>query len=353
MSVLSPALPENAALRRATGTPQVVLIYNTTSGAMVQGSGWGLGPLLPGPPDDKPHPPAWLEDAQAFIRAETGTEPKIVATETQDEAIETVKDAARQGVPLVIAAGGDGTLRTAATHLADTETALGIIPHGTVNVFARELGIALDDALGAVKRAVTGQVRRVDMGCIHLPGAQTGQLFLLMASLGVDAVAVEGVNKAVKDVVGAGAYVLSGLSTLAGFVAPKVTLHIAGADIVSGASFSRVSEPFAVLVMNSGLYGGDFRAIPDARIDDGLLDVLVFDTEPDSPATLQRATYARQFGIAAMGRHKDDESIHYVRAARIEIVCEPGTALQVDGDSCGSQERFIIETMPGALAVRC
>src|SRR5438105_14449847 len=109
MSVLSPALPIAQPNIPENSASPVILIYNPTSGPTAFGAGMGLAPLLPSATDYKAHPPAWLEEARAFIKAETGVEPLIAATETQEEAEQIARDAANRSVPLVIAAGGDGT----------------------------------------------------------------------------------------------------------------------------------------------------------------------------------------------------------------------------------------------------
>ncbi len=348
MSVASPTPISNVTSSARRGTSEIVLIYNGTAGTSSQG---GVA-LLSSPTENRSEPPAWIEEAKAFLYAETGNAPQIVATESEEHAIEVVREASRRNVPLVIAAGGDGTLRTAANVLAGTETVLGILPKGTVNVFARELSIPLDDPIAALQIALHGRTRRVDVGCVRVPNKPEGQLFLLMASLGFDATAVDNVNPGIKSVVGASAYVLAGLSTLANFVPPAVTVTVHGSAKMPGVPITRTSDAFAILIANTTLYGGDFRAAPDALLDDGLLDIFVFDAVPGLPAPLQRANFAKQFGLAALGQHLSDPHVYYTTASKLEVFCEPATALQVDGDAFGVQSSFSIEVLPQALAVR-
>ncbi|MBC8140848.1 MAG: diacylglycerol kinase family lipid kinase, partial [Armatimonadetes bacterium] len=297
--------------------------------------------------------PAWIADARAYLLAETGAEPRIVATTSEEHAAETIRAAVAQKVPLLIAAGGDGTLRLAASILAHSETTLGILPKGTVNVLARELSIPLDDDRAALQLALHGKTRRIDMGCVHVPDKPDGEHFLIMASLGVDATAVENVDQGVKGFMGAGAYVMSGITTLAGYVPPTVTLTVRGGNCADGVAVTRTSQAFLTVITNTVLYGGDFRASPNALLDDGLLDVVVFDAARDLPLPLQRANFAKQFGLAAAALHLNDPDVHYVTASDVEITCDPPTYLQVDGDPFGVQGSFRIETLPRALAVRC
>ena len=339
----------------ATSPAQVVMIYNANAGSSTHNPN-PLAALLPGndpEPDADTKEPEWIAEARAYIRAETGTDPHIVATTSEEHSAETIKDAVAQGVPLLIAAGGDGTLRLAASLLRGSETALGILPKGTVNVLARELSIPLDDDVAALQLALHGRTRHIDMGCIHVPGRDDCAYFLIMASLGVDATAVENVDKNVKGVMGAGAYVMAGLSTLSGYVPPTVTLTVRGGNCADGVAVTRASQAFLTVITNTVLYGGDFRASPNALLDDGLLDVVIFDAAKDVPLPLQRANFAKQFGLAAAALHLNDPDVHYVTASDIEITCDPPTALQVDGDPFGTQAQFRIETLPRVLAVRC
>ena len=348
------AYPAPVAETAPAAPPQVVIIYNGNAGSSQRGAN-PLANLLTPAPDAQgdTDEPDWVSDARAYIRAETGAAPEIIATQSEDDAHDAVKSAVARKVPLLIAAGGDGTLRLAANHLANTETTLGILPRGTVNVLARELAIPLDDPLAALQIALHGKTRRIDSGCVFTQDKPDGTLFLMMASLGVDATAVDNVDQGVKGFIGAGAYVMSGLSTLAGYDPPAITLTVRGGDLASGVPVSRTSNAFLIIITNTTLYGGDFCATPDAKLDDGLLDVVVFDAAPGLPAPLQRANFVKQFGLAAIGQHMSDADIHYVTAANIEVHCDPPTALQVDGDPFGVQANFRIEVMPNALSVRC
>lgn len=346
-----------AALSSApTNTAQVVLIYNGNAGVSTQNTNplAPLAPLLGGnDADDSDKEPEWIADARAYLQAETGTEPRIVATTSEEHAAETIRAAVAEKVPLLIAAGGDGTLRLAASILAHSETAMGILPKGTVNVLARELSIPLDDDKAALQIALHGKTRRIDMGCVHVPDKPERTHFLMMASFGVDATAVENVDQGIKGFMGAGAYVMAGIGTLAGYVPPTVSITVRGGNLASGVATTRTSQAFLVVITNTVLYGGDFRASPDALLDDGLLDVVVFDAAKDLPLPLQRANFAKQFGLAAAALHLSDADVHYVTATDVEITCDPPTALQVDGDPFGVQGTFRIETLPRALAVRC
>jgi diacylglycerol kinase (ATP) len=125
-----------------------------------------------------PLPNRHFDETLAFLRKQ-GWKAEIWYTQTAGDGEKLARKAVKQQVNLVIAAGGDGTINEIIQGLAGSETALGILPSGTVNVWARELGIPLDDT-GACNVLVHGQTRRIDLGCVN------GRYFLLMAGIGFD-----------------------------------------------------------------------------------------------------------------------------------------------------------------------
>lgn len=263
-------------------------------------------------------------------------------------AAQRARRAADEGADLVIAAGGDGTVRAAAEGLVDSQTTLGILPRGTMNVLARALGIALDDWRAACDLCLDGHTRQIDLGRIDVGSgdadapSSTRAHFLLMCSVGLDAAAVAGVNTDVKGVVGAPAYVLSGLATLAGYTPTHLTLTLDG---------EAYSVPaFMAVIANVASYGGDFQIAPHATLDDGLLDVCVFEA-PAGPPPVQKASFLRQMGAMALSRHLIDPDVSYFRARRVEIVSAPEAPVQIDGDALG-RTSVVVDVLPRALRVR-
>ncbi|MBC8103563.1 MAG: diacylglycerol kinase family lipid kinase [Cytophagales bacterium] len=279
----------------------------------------------------------WLEAAQSYARVATGREMVLVAAESFDSARKAARDAAARGAEIIIGAGGDGTLRALAEALAGTDSALGIVPRGTVNVLARELNIPLGNVAEAMEICLGGRTRRLDLGRIG------DRYFLLMCSVGFDATAVQAMQPAVKDLVGASAYVLSGVATLTAFVPPVFTLYLDGKLWFTGPCFMAV-------IANSPNYGGDFRFLPDAEMEDGLLDVALFTVPPGGGLALQRGAFLRQLGTAALGRAAADPEVHLLRARQIAIQTLPETPAQVDGDAFGATP-LVVEVAPKALKV--
>ncbi len=184
----------------------------------------------------------------------------LYATHHAGEARELAERFAAQGEPVVIAAGGDGTLNEVVRGLAGSATVLGVLPAGTMNVFARELGIpsaSLEQAFAVIERRF---VREVDLFSAN------GSTFLQMAGVGFDAAVIEKTSWQSKKMLGPLAYLLAAVKVL-GEDPPK--LEVVCAD-------GRRETGVAVLAGNGSLYGGQFRFFRNANNRDSMLDVLVY-----------------------------------------------------------------------------
>jgi len=167
----------------------------------------------------------------------------------------------RGGIDFVIVVGGDGTINEVVRGMDDAPLPLAIIPFGTANVLALELGIPTNP-IAAVEVALSGAERLIDVGTIN------GRPFVLMVSAGIDAYAVHRMDATVKRYAGKLAYVLAGLVSAIRFRARRVRVSLLGKRISDGG--------YLAVVANSRYYGGRFRVTPGARIDDGELSVLLF-----------------------------------------------------------------------------
>ena len=184
----------------------------------------------------------------------------VHATHHAGDARDIAARLAAQGEPVVIAAGGDGTLNEVVGGLAGSSTVLGVLPAGTVNVFARELGIpcdSLDRAFAVIER---GFIREVDLF------EANGAPFVQMAGVGFDAAVIEETSWESKKLLGAPAYLLAALKVI-GKHPPQ--LEVSCAD-------GRRETGVAVIVGNGVLYGGPFRFFRKAHNRDSKLDVLVY-----------------------------------------------------------------------------
>lgn len=184
----------------------------------------------------------------------------LFATNHAGEAHELAARFAREGEPVVIAAGGDGTLNEVVRGLAGSSSVLGVLPTGTMNVFAREMGIPFDSLERAFEVIEAGHVREVDLF------EANGAPFVQMAGVGFDAQVIEETTWESKKMLGPLAYLLAAVKVL-GEQPPQ--MEIVCAD-------GRRETGVAVLAGNGSLYAGQFKFFRNASNQDSKLDVLVY-----------------------------------------------------------------------------
>jgi YegS/Rv2252/BmrU family lipid kinase len=252
-----------------------------------------------------------------------------VARADSPAATETaVRAAVAAGVDRVLVGGGDGTIHAVLPALVGSATALGILPVGTVNVLARELQIPLD-LESALRIALDGTPRRIDLGCAD------GRPFALMAGLGFDARVVADTVPRLKELFGAVAYVTTGLQALAVYRSSQ--FHVTMDDL--DATF----PAWLMIVGNATFYAYELSLSPDARIDDGLLDVCIF----AETSALDRLT---QLFATFVGLHPLHPNVSIFRTHRLHVTAEPPVCVQLDGDVAGTSP-VEIGILPGALTV--
>jgi YegS/Rv2252/BmrU family lipid kinase len=245
------------------------------------------------------------------IEALAGDGVTIRLTAGSGDARAIARQAVEAGYRQIVAAGGDGTINEVVNGMAGSEAALGILPIGSMNVFAAELG--LPKTLRACWETIrTGHTRAID-----LPEAN-GRSFVQLAGVGLDAQIVQETSWDAKRDFGPLSYLFSA-AQIAGRQPPRLRVeHEQGA--VEG-SF--------VLIGNGRFYGGPFAVFPDARVDDGLLDVLVF--EKQSYFDIFRYLHGILFGI-----HRELHDVTFFRADRLSVTSETAVPLEVDGEVCGT-----------------
>lgn len=262
-----------------------------------------------------------------------GWSPDFLVTDRAKAGVAAARHAAAAGADLVVAVGGDGTVRGCAEGLADTGVPLGIVPIGTGNLLARTLGIpaharaALAVALGV--RGVAGTDRPIDLAVAD------GAPFTAMAGMGLDARVVAATR--LKHHLGWLAYAMTGAAHLA-LPPDRFTIRMDG-----GAPVERAAR--SVVVGNSGLLPGGFSLLPDARIDDGLLDVGIL--APHGPLGWPRVA-AR----VLMHSHHQDRQLERFQAREVEITAHTVLPREVDGDIVAPARTLTVAVRPGALLAR-
>ncbi|MGW1990069.1 diacylglycerol kinase family protein [Embleya sp. NPDC001921] len=288
------------------------------------------------------------------IMREAGwAEPLWLETTVLDPGAGVTAKALAEGVDLVIAAGGDGTIRECAGALAGTSTPLAVIPAGTGNLLARNLGLPIDVA-DALHVAMHGRDRRIDLGTVD-PDEELAdtagvepRCFTAMAGIGLDAAMVADAPDALKKKVGWPAYVVSGARHLRDR-RMRVTL-----TVDDGEPIRRRAR--MVLVGNVGALQAGMQLLPGAAPDDGLLDVVVF-----APYGMTGWAHAT---VRVIGRRRDQEPavvpvkqqrlrpIEHFTGHRVLIETDRPEPRELDGDPIGPGTRLAVRIRPGALTVR-
>ena len=270
-----------------------------------------------------------LATVRSFLAAH-GWTVRDEQTARAGDATPLARAAAARGDDVVVVAGGDGTINEAIQGLAGSTTALGVLPMGTTNVWAREVGLPTNP-VAAARTLVDGARHVVDLGRVG------GRYFLLMAGLGFDGAVTSAVDLRLKRVIGRGAYAVAIARQALGYQGPEVTLEMDDAT-VRGALL-------LAIVGNTRLYGGSFAMTAGAVADDGLLDVVVF----PGRHLWQAAPRLLPF---LLGR----PSPSYYRTRRLRVTVTSGVAaperilpVQVDGDHAGVAREIVVA--PGALRV--
>jgi len=264
-------------------------------------------------------------------------EPLWLETEVEDPGQGMTRQALEAEVDLVIAAGGDGTVRCVSEVLAGTDTPLGLLPLGTGNLLARNLDIGINDPRSAVLDALNGTERRIDVVHIYVDHAQESHVFLVMAGLGFDAAVMGDTRDDLKDKVGWLAYVDAGIRNLPGKPA-RTRISIDGRR-----PFSRRVR--SVMGGNCGKIMGGLEIFPGARLDDGLLDIM----------TVAPRGKLGWFGVAAKllrrGKGKDP-SLEYFQCQSAEIQSLMPQDIEIDGDPLGKGTHLSLQVQPQSLRVR-
>ncbi|MGI9645262.1 MAG: diacylglycerol/lipid kinase family protein [Ilumatobacteraceae bacterium] len=261
--------------------------------------------------------------------------PEWVETSAADPGPGQARSAVAAGFDMVMVWGGDGTMVGVAAALVGTGVPLAILPGGTGNLLARNLGIPLDLA-GAVEVAYSGRDRTIDLLDVDL-GRGEHRISAVMCGLGWDAEMMAAPEHR-KRRLGWGAYAIEGARTVG---SKPMSLRIS----IDGGREHRLSG-HTVLVANVGTLVAGLKLVPQAAPDDGLLDVLVVD--PSSPVDWIRTTAGI---IARTGSDSDPSRVHF-RGRKVSIATGHVRKRQIDGDLVTPGSGLHVAISPGALVVR-
>lgn len=257
------------------------------------------------------NPAARSERARAMKEKIEALSLRIVVrmTSAAGNARELARQALDENFGAIVAAGGDGTVNEVANGVAGSDIPFGILPVGTMNVFASELGIPQNNLAAAWQVIEKGSIRELD-----LPVAN-GAHFVQLAGIGLDAEVVRLTTPESKRALGPVSYLLT-LAQAAAVRPP--TIFVDPVD-------SHRREGSFVLVGNGRLYGGPFVLFKNARPDDGLLDVLVFKNQ-------SHWDLVRYFQAIAFGNHPDLPDVEYFQTKSMDVHSTAMVPLELDGE---------------------
>ena len=265
-----------------------------------------------------------LAGVEAELRA-MGIRFRVERTTSMEHARELARGAAAAG-ETAAAMGGDGLTGAVAGELRDGAGVLAVLPGGRGNDFARKLGIPADPV--AACALLRGPERRIDLAAVN------GRSYLGILSAGLDSDANELAN-ATRLSLGTGVYAYAALRALAGWKPARWTVTIDGD--------SREFAGYSVAVANSGVYGSGMYLVPDARLDDGMLDVVLSE---DIPKRRYLANIPKVFN----GSHVDEPGLHMLRGRSISFHADRPFTAYADGDPI-AELPVTVDVVPGTLRV--
>ncbi|MFD7728864.1 diacylglycerol kinase family protein [Kitasatospora phosalacinea] len=241
------------------------------------------------------------------------------------------------GARLVAACGGDGTVTACAETLAGTGATLLVVPCGTGNLLARNLGLPADPET-ALAAALNGRTRRIDLMRVEGDGLPA-RAAATMAGMGLDAAVMADTGRALKRRLGWPAYLIAGARHLTDRRFP-LTVTVDGAPPVH-------RQVRTAVVGNVGTLQGGVRLLPDAAPDDGLLDLVL--VQPHGPRGWWRALLSLLTGTRRPG---PDAPLEHFRGRRIELAAERAHPRECDGDPVDEGRTLTLTARPAALLVR-
>lgn len=322
----------------------------------------------------------WAEVKRLFTQTahEVGLrDPIFLETTIEDPGTGQARAGVEAGASVVVAAGGDGTVRAVAEALAGSSLPMGLLPLGTGNLFARNLDLPLADQREMIKIALTGRERPVDVGWVstelltkeeeeaalesgiaesvqdetdlQVHGVKQSppdkdHIFLVIAGIGFDANMVAGTDDQLKSRIGWMAYFVAAFQHLLG--------RRIDATVSIGESQRYHVKARTIMIANCGKLPVGVTLLPDARYDDGWLDIMAVDT---SGGIIGWASLAGKIVLQGVGIRSDTDAasrIDYRRGKLVTIHTAQPEAVQVDGDLVGLATTMHSRIQPAALAVR-
>lgn len=281
---------------------------------------------------------------------------RFYETTLQDSGADAARRAMADGADVVLAAGGDGTIRAVAEGLQGSGVPLALLPSGTGNLLARNLHLSLDRIEQSVDAAFTGVDRTIDLGVAEMEfadGSRSSHVFVVMAGIGLDARMIANTNPALKKRVGWLAYVQGIARSLHGSNNLRLRFRLDG-------ELARPLRVNTLLIGNCGLLTGNILLLPEAAVDDGVFDIVAL--RPNGflgwiqigfkviweNGVMRRSAVGRRL----LGFTREVRTVRYMKGAQIVVRPESPQQFQLDGDAFGEVAAVRATIDPLALTVR-
>ena len=298
-----------------------------------------------------------LRNAVARAESEAGWAKSVWLETTEDDpGVGQAKQAVERGVDVVIAAGGDGTVRAAAEGLRGSDVPLSLLPAGTGNILARNMELSLSDLPDSVRTAFTGHDRRIDLGIVEVEradGTRETKAFVVMAGIGLDAKMAANTDPELKKKVGWLAYI----DPIVRAMRDKERVRVRF-SVDDGAE--RSMSVHTVMVGNCGSLPGNVLLLPEAAIDDGVFDIVALRPQGFfgwvqiwtkifwENGVLRRNSVGRRLA----GMTRDVRALRYIKAAKITARLDRPEDFELDGDDFGDAIAFRAHVEANGLLVR-
>jgi diacylglycerol kinase family enzyme len=298
-----------------------------------------------------------LRNAVARAESEAGWAKSLwLETTEEDPGVGQAREAAEQGVDVVIAAGGDGTVRAVAEGLHESGIPLSLLPAGTGNLLARNMDLTLSDIPESVRTAFTGHDRRIDLGIVEVErtdGSRETKAFVVMAGIGLDAKMAANTDPELKKKAGWLAYIQPIVVAMRDKERVRVRFKVDNGP-------ERTMSVHTVMVGNCGSLPGNVLLLPEAAIDDGVFDIVAL--RPNGffgwvqiwtkifweNGVLRRNSVGRRFA----GMTRDVRALRYIKAAKITARLDHPEDFELDGDDYGDAIAFRAHVEANGLLVR-
>ncbi|MCU1537627.1 MAG: diacylglycerol kinase catalytic region [Humibacillus sp.] len=296
-------------------------------------------------------------------------EPQWIETTAEETGEKQGREAVEAGAQVVASLGGDGTVRSVASALVGTDVALGLLPGGTGNLLARNLGLPVDSIEQALEIVLSGRDRSIDVGLLRSgdslvevgadssggPGGRADdptrerrddeEVFLVMAGLGLDGEVMAGTNEKVKKVIGWVAYVFAALHKVFGRGFSVRVSASGGPGEVSRPGDTIGRHARSVVIGNCGTLQGGIELMPEAKLDDGILDAVVV-------APKGFIGWVSVIGDVATRHRAGHRRLDRMRGRGFVVSSRDAVEAEIDGDPIGPRRVLAVRVLPDSLVVR-